>query len=185
MKEFMQQTWEFIKHSLKKTSPIEPSDDKDLYVDTKPQDDKNTTTNEYLDTYDAKRKAELERNIEDTLTYFPENYQVETHLLEYARTLSPFSWPNEIFLQLLPEARKVVCSRKPLPAKEKYGYLLWQIFSNAWADLEEILPKHPRLEKIKEESLELSAAKADILILSSGGDRFNKTIVKLLTDQII
>lgn len=50
--------------------------------------------------------------------------------------------------------------------------MIWQMYNPSEVNISATLPKHPPLVTICEETLELSAAKADILILSSGGKYF-------------
>lgn len=111
--------------------------------------------------------------IEIATSYFPENYQLDEDLLTAANAVVDIYYPRYMFYYLLSNAKKIDSPRQPLPVKQSYSYMIWQIFHPSKVDISATLPKHPRLVTICEETLELSAAKAEILILSSGGDYFD------------
>lgn len=119
---------------------------------------------------DAERKKEIIRSAAACL---PKKYSLGASLLVEALHTNEFTTPTGAYRYLLSNAKKVNCTRKPLPIKEKYGYCLWQFFREDKKELIDMLSSNKRLVEIQEGTLELSAAKADILILSSGGDYFD------------
>lgn len=108
--------------------------------------------------------------IEMAASYFPENYQLDEEVLKAANAASNIYSPKAMLYYLLSNARKIEAPRQPLPIKKSYSYVAWQMINLSKVDIVTTLTKHPRLIEIREEMLELSAAKAEILILSSGGD---------------
>lgn len=108
--------------------------------------------------------------IEMAASYFPENYQLDEEVLKAANAASNIYSPKAMLYYLLSNARKIEAPRQPLPIKKSYSYVVWQMINLSKVDIVTTLTKHPRLIEIREETLELSAAKAEILILSSGGD---------------
>lgn len=108
--------------------------------------------------------------IEMAASYFPENYQLDEEVLKAANAASNIYSPKAMLYYLLSNARKIEAPRQPLPIKKSYSYVAWQMINLSKVDIVTTLTKHPRLIEIREETLELSAAKAEILILSSGGD---------------
>ncbi|MNG78957.1 hypothetical protein D3C87_832710 [compost metagenome] len=110
--------------------------------------------------------------IEIASHYFPENYQLDEVLLKAANAVDDIYYPRYALYYLLSHSKKIDSPRQPLPVKKSYSYMIWQMFNPSEVNISATLPKHPRLVTICEETLELSAAKADILILSSGGEYF-------------
>ena len=110
--------------------------------------------------------------IEIATSHFPENYQLDDDLLKAAEEVEDIYNARHMLYYLLSNAKKVDSPRQSLPIKKTYSYMIWQIFNLSKVDIVATLPKHPRLVEIREETLELSAAKAEILILTSGGDYF-------------
>ena len=108
--------------------------------------------------------------IEMAASYFPENYQLDEAVLKAANADGNIYSTKGMLYYLLSNARKVEAPRQPLPIKKSYSYVAWQMINLSKVDIVTTLTKHPRLIEIREETLELSAAKAEILILSSGGD---------------
>ena len=120
--------------------------------------------------YRAWKYGPLSVFIEMAASYFPENYQLDEEVLRKANTADKIYSPKRMLYYLLSHARKVAAPRQPLPVKTSYSYVAWQMINLSKVDIVTTLTKHPRLIEISEETLELSAAKAEILILSSGGD---------------
>jgi len=122
--------------------------------------------------YRAWKYGPLDIFIEIAASYFPENYQLDEEVLRKANEDHNIYSPKAMLYYLLSHARKVEAPRQPLPIKTSYSYVAWQKINLSKVDIVTTLTKHPRLIEIREETLELSAAKAEILILSSGGDYF-------------
>ncbi|MBD1426720.1 hypothetical protein [Sphingobacterium arenae] len=129
-----------------------------------------------------------EEMIRSAATFLPENYPIDESLLVEAMNEPMFASVASAHEYLLSRAKKIKSIRRPLPIKEKYSYFLWQTFCDDKKELIEVFSKDKRLTEITEETMELSAAKADILILSSGGDHFdvNDLLSKIdLTDKYV
>ncbi|TYR36139.1 hypothetical protein FXV77_09470 [Sphingobacterium phlebotomi] len=135
-----------------------------------------------LEAYTEKK----EEMIRSAATFLPKNYPIDESLLVEAMNEPMFASVASAHEYLLSRAKKMKSIRRPLPIKEKYSYFLWQTFCKGKKELIEVFSKDERLIEIKEEKMELSAAKADILILSSGGSHFgvNHLLSKIdLTDK--
>ncbi len=104
------------------------------------------------------------------LHIFIENYQLDEEVLNAANAAGNIYSPKAMLYYLLSHARKIAAPRQPLPFKSNYSYVAWQMINLSKVDVVTTLAQHPRLIEIREETLELSASKAEILILSSGGD---------------
>lgn len=122
--------------------------------------------------YRAWKYGPLHIFIEMAASYFPENYQLDEEVLRKANAAGKIYSPKAMLYYLLSHARKLEPPRQPLPFKTSYSYVAWQMINLSKVDIVTTLAKHSRLIEIREETLELSAAKAEILILSSGGDYF-------------
>ncbi|QQT61225.1 hypothetical protein I6I97_18715 [Sphingobacterium multivorum] len=120
--------------------------------------------------YRAWKYGPLRICIETAASYFPENYQLDEEVLRAANADGNIYSTKAMLYCLLSHARKIEAPRQPLPIKKSYSYVAWQMINLSKVNIVTTLTKHPRLIEIREETLELSAAKAEILILSSGGD---------------
>ncbi|WP_367331254.1 hypothetical protein [Sphingobacterium multivorum] len=120
--------------------------------------------------YRAWKYGPLHIFIEIATSYFPENYQLDEAVLRAANAAGNIYSPKAMLYYLLSHARKIAAPRQPLPIKTSYSYVAWQMINLSKVNIVTTLTKHPRLIEIREETLELSTSKAEILILSSGGD---------------
>ncbi|MDR2271650.1 MAG: hypothetical protein LBF27_12160 [Sphingobacterium sp.] len=166
MKTFNQKAWIFI-HKIWKNFKGKPLD-------------KNTTIGRKVcGKYRAWKYGPLHTFIEMAASVFPENYRLDEEVLRAANAVCRTYSPRAMIYYLLSHAKKVDSPRQPLAVKKQYSYVAWQINNLPKVNIVTTLTKHPRLIEIREETLELSAAKAEILILSSGGDYFE--VNKLLS----
>nr|WP_288810481.1 hypothetical protein [uncultured Sphingobacterium sp.] len=157
MKEIIQKTGKFFR-AIGQLFVAEPAD-KDTIIARK-----------VCGKYRVWKYGPLSVFIEMAASYFPENYQLDEEVLKAANAASNIYSPKAMLYYLLSNARKIEAPRQPLPIKKSYSYVAWQMINLSKVDIVTTLTKHPRLIEIREETLELSAAKAEILILSSGGD---------------
>lgn len=160
MKEFIQKSLSFAKAIRK-------------FFKTEPLDEKTNISSEVYSQYNSLIDDSRYNIIEIAISHFPENYQLDEDLLKAAKKVDYIYKPRHMLYYLLSHSKKIDSPRQPLPVKQSYSYMIWQIFNPSKVDIATTLPKHPRLVEIREETLELSAAKAEILILSSGGDYFD------------
>lgn len=142
------------------------------FFETEPLDEKTIISRKVCVKYNARKYGPLNIFTKTAASYFPENYQLDEDLLKAANAIDDIYHPLHMLYYLLSNAKKVDSPRQPLPIKKSYSYMIWQIFNLSKVNIVATLPKHPRLIEIREETLELSAAKAEILILTSGGDYF-------------
>lgn len=142
------------------------------FFETEPLDEKPGISTEVCSQYNSLMDGPMLNIIEIATSHFPENYQLDEDLLKAAKEVRYIYKPRHMLYYLLSNAKKVDSPRQPLPVKKSYSYMIWQIFNPTEVNIETTLPKHPRLVEIREETLELSAAKAEILILTSGGEYF-------------
>ena len=159
MKELMQRALGFVKTVQK-------------FFETEPIDEKPAISSEVCSKYNSLMDGPPLNIIEIATSHFPENYQLDENLLKAAKEVRYIYKPRHMLYYLLSNTKKVDSPRQPLPTKKSYSYMIWQIFHPSKVNIATTLPKHPRLVEIREETLELSAAKAEILILTSGGDYF-------------
>lgn len=143
------------------------------FFETEPLDEKTSISSEAYSRYNSLRDDSRHNIIEIATSYFPENYQLDQDLLKAAKEVDYIYKPRQMLYYLLSNAKKVDSPRQSLPIKKSYSYMIWQIFNLSKVNIATTLPKHPRLVEIREETLELSAARAEILILTSGGDYFD------------
>lgn len=137
-----------------------------------PIDEQTNIESEAYSQYNSPIDDTTNNFIEIASYYFPENYQLDEDLLKAANAVVDIYYPRYALYYLLSHSKKIDSPRQPLPVKQSYSYMIWQMFNPSEVNISATLPKHPRLVTICEETLELSAAKADILILSSGGKYF-------------
>ncbi|MDM1295879.1 hypothetical protein HX021_16435 [Sphingobacterium sp. N143] len=144
------------------------------FFEAEPIDKKTIISRKVCAKYNARKYGPLHIFIEIAASNFPENYQLDEDVLKAANTnaIDDIYHPRHMLYYLLSNAKKVDSPRQPLPIKKSYSYMIWQIFNLSKVNIVTTLPKHPRLVEIREETLELSASKAEILILTSGGDYF-------------
>lgn len=143
------------------------------FFETEPLDEKPGTSSEVRSKYNSLMDCPLLDINQIVTSHFPENYKLDEDLLKAAKEVRYIYKPRHMLYYLLSNAKKVDSPRQPLPIKKSYSYMIWLICNPSEVNIETTLPKHPRLVEIREETLELSAAKAEILILTSGGDYFD------------
>ena len=159
MKEFIEKAWKFVEKIGK-------------LLEGKPVDERRIIGRKVCGKYRAWKYGPLHTFIEMAASVFPENYRLDEEVLRAANTFCSTYSPRGMIYYLLSNAKKVDSPRQPLPVKKQYSYVAWQINNLPKVNIVTTLTKHPRLIEIREETLELSVAKAEILILSSGGDYF-------------
>jgi len=160
MNVFFKRTWEFLKTILINIFEAKPCKSELQLIE------------------DAQRRYEAEKMIEKNklvafvVSHFPDNYIIDQSLLDEIYSMDGyFSQLHDVY-RVLSKSKKVLCPRKPLVAKNKYSYYMWRVTQDTALDIPLMFSTHQRLEEVKEETEELSLAKADILILGSGGSEF-------------
>jgi len=142
------------------------------FFETEPLDEQTNIESGAYSQYNSPIDDTRDNFIEIATSYFPKNYQLDEDLLTAANAVNDIYYPRYALCYLLSNSKKIDSPRQPLPIKKSYTYMIWQMYNPSEVNISATLPKHPRLVTICEETLELSAAKADILILSSGGKYF-------------